>query len=237
MCYYKYTTAQPTPNTLDWQQEYQSLSGFPALRGQKTFANLPSSRKASQQRDAQARGGTGATIMNSETANGGADDMVLDRVDPAPLKLEQFLPYRINVVASVVSQALSRVYAERYGIGVPEWRVLVTLGEYGTMTGKAVGAHSHMHKTKVSRAVALLERRKMVMRRTNRADLRESFLSLTPAGRQIYDDLTPIALNFAKRLEDAIAPGDRPAFERAMQSLTERSATLTSEFAKAVRGG
>ena len=175
--------------------------------------------------------------MNSETANGGADDMVLDRVDPAPLKLEQFLPYRINVVASVVSQALSRVYAERYGIGVPEWRVLVTLGEYGTMTGKTVGAHSHMHKTKVSRAVALLERRKMVMRRTNRADLRESFLSLTPAGRQIYDDLTPIALNFAKRLEDAIAPGDRPAFERAMQSLTERSATLTSEFAKAVRGG
>ena len=77
----------------------------------------------------------------------------------------------------------------------------------------------------------------MVMRRTNRADLRESFLSLTPAGRQIYDDLTPIALNFAKRLEDAIAPGDRPAFERAMQSLTERSATLTSEFAKVVRGG
>ena len=55
MCYYKYTTAQPTPNTLDWQQEYQSLSRFPALRGQKTFANLPSSRKASQQRDAQAR--------------------------------------------------------------------------------------------------------------------------------------------------------------------------------------
>ena len=173
--------------------------------------------------------------MNMEPANGGADVMVFDRVETAPLKLEQFLPYRINVVASVVSQALSRIYAERYGIGVPEWRVLVTLGEYGTMTGKAVGAHSHMHKTKVSRAVALLEKRKMVMRRTNRADLRESFLSLTPAGRQIYDDLTPIALDFAKRLQDAIAPSDRAAFERAMQSLTERSATLTAEFAKTVR--
>src|SRR5687767_11347768 len=122
------------------------------------------------------------------------------RGDNAPLKLEEFLPYRLNVVASLVSQALSRVYAERYGIGVPEWRVLVTLGQYGMMTGKAIGAHSHMHKTKVSRAVALLEKRKLVTRRANRADLRESFLTLTPAGRATYEDLAPIALQFTARL-------------------------------------
>src|ERR1700683_5615190 len=101
--------------------------------------------------------------------------------EEAPLKLEQFLPYQLNVVSSLVSQALSRVYSQRYGIGIPEWRVLVTLGQYEVMTGKAVGAHTHMHKTKVSRAVAQLEQRKLVVRRANRADLREAFLSLTPA--------------------------------------------------------
>src|SRR5207253_1517095 len=132
--------------------------------------------------------------------------------DAAPLKLEEFLPYRLNVVASLVSQALSRIYADRYGIGVPEWRVLVTLGQFGTMTGKAVGSHSHMHKTKVSRAVALLEKRKLVARKANRADLRESFLSLTPAGRAIYEELTPIALDFAQRLSEAVEPADRAAF-------------------------
>ena len=81
-----------------------------------------------------------------------------------------------------MSQALSRIYFERYKIGVPEWRVLVTLGQYSLMTAKAIGLHSQMHKTKVSRAVAMLERRKLVTRRANRADLREAFLSLTPAG-------------------------------------------------------
>ena len=126
------------------------------------------------------------------------------RGDNAPLKLEQFLPYRLNVVASLVSQALSRIYADRYGIGVPEWRVLVTLGQYGMMTGKSIGAHSHMHKTKVSRAVALLEKRKLVTRRANRADLREAFLALTPAGRAMYDDLAPIALDFANRLSEVV---------------------------------
>jgi DNA-binding MarR family transcriptional regulator len=172
--------------------------------------------------------------------NGPADDVADAPVahgDQAPLKLEEFLPYRLNVVASVVSQALSRLYAARYGIGVPEWRVLVTLGQYGTMTGKAVGAHSHMHKTKVSRAVALLEKRKLLTRRANRADLREAHLSLTPAGREIYEDLAPIALDFARRLSDAIDPADRDAFERAVDRLIQSSAKLAAEVAKPSREG
>ena len=151
--------------------------------------------------------------------------------DDAPLKLEQFLPYQLNVVASLVSQALSRVYARRYRIGVPEWRVLVTLGQYGVMTGKAIGGHTHMHKTKVSRAVALLEKRKLLARRGNRADKRESFLSLTGSGRAMYEELAPHALDFARRLTDILTPSDREAFDRAVTELTARSAQLVAEMA------
>jgi DNA-binding MarR family transcriptional regulator len=147
----------------------------------------------------------------------------------APLKLEKFLPYQLNVVASLTSQALSRVYSRRYGIGVPEWRVLVTLGQYGVMTGKTIGAHTHMHKTKVSRAVALLEKRKLLVRRTNRADMREAFLSLTAAGRAMYEELAPHALDFVRKLTEILEPGDRDAFDRALKQLTERSAQLVAE--------
>ncbi len=175
--------------------------------------------------------------MDTAPADEAAADAPMGLNEHAPLKLEEFLPYRLNVVANVVSQALSRLYATRYGIGVPEWRVLVTLGQYGMMTGKAVGEHSHMHKTKVSRAVALLETRKLLTRRANRSDLRESFLSLTPAGRAIYDDMAPIALDFAKRLTALIDPADRAAFERAVDRLTESSAKLAAEVAKSKTGG
>lgn len=155
---------------------------------------------------------------------------------PAPaervaLKLDEFLPYRLNVCAALVTQALSRVYADRYRIGVPEWRVLVTLGEFGMMTAKAIGNHSHMHKTKVSRAVALLERRKLVARRINRADLREAFLSLTPAGRDVYSELAPIALDFANRLLGTVDAADRAALDRALRKLTERSSQLAADIA------
>ncbi len=152
--------------------------------------------------------------------------------EQAPLKLEQFLPYQLNVVATLVSQALSRVYARRYRIGIPEWRVLVTLGQFGVMTGKAIGAHTHMHKTKVSRSVALLEKRKLIARRINRVDMHESFLSLTAAGRATYEELAPDALDFARRLTDILTPNDREAFHRALQQITARSAELVAEAIK-----
>ncbi len=164
----------------------------------------------------------------AQSAPGAADDR-------AALKLEEFLPYRLNVCASLVSQALSRIYTERHKIGVPEWRVLVTLGQFGVMTAKAVGAHSHMHKTKVSRAVTLLERRKLVTRRANRADLREAFLSLTPAGREIYSELAPMALEFARQLLEAVDAADHAALDRALKKLTERSAKLAPRIANGHR--
>jgi DNA-binding MarR family transcriptional regulator len=148
---------------------------------------------------------------------------------PPPLQLGGFLPHRLNVLSSLVSQALTRVYSA-HGIGIPEWRVLVSLGQFGVMTGKAIGARTHMHKTKVSRAVAELERRKFLTRRVNRADLREAFLSLTPAGRAVYDELAPRALEFTQRLSEVVAPADRAAFDRAMTALTERSAKLVEEM-------
>jgi DNA-binding MarR family transcriptional regulator len=152
--------------------------------------------------------------------------------EAVPLKLEQFLPHHLNVVSSLVAQAVSRIYAQRYRIGIPEWRVLVTLGEYNAMTGKAIGAKTHMHKTKVSRAVAVLEKRKLLVRRVNRSDMREAFLSLTAPGRQMYDELAPLALEFSRQLTDILTPSDRDAFLRALKQITDRCANLAAKVAE-----
>jgi len=156
-----------------------------------------------------------------------------EKSDRVPLQLGDFLPHRLNVLSSLVSQALTQVYSQ-YGIGIPEWRILVSLGQYGIMTGKAIGARTHMHKTKVSRAVAQLEQRKFLIRRANRSDLREAFLSLTPAGRAVYEELAPRALEFTARLSQAVSPDDRAAFDRAVDQLTERSAKLVADMEKKV---
>lgn len=149
-----------------------------------------------------------------------------EQPQPAALKLTTFLPHLLNVCSMQVSQALSRIYADRYKIGIPEWRVIVMLGEYGSLTAKAIGMHSCMHKTKVSRAVAHLEQRKLVSRRANHDDMREAFLSLTQAGRELYESVAPVALDFADKLLASVDARDRPALERALKQLIETTAGL-----------
>ncbi|MCY1708754.1 MarR family winged helix-turn-helix transcriptional regulator [Pannonibacter sp. SL95] len=127
-----------------------------------------------------------------------------------PLRLETFLPYRLSILAEVVSRALSRIYADRFGIAIPEWRVVATIGQFGKVTARDVGAHSHMHKTKVSRAVAVLEGLGYVARTPNPVDMRESFLELTPKGAAMYRELVPQARAFSDALL-ATLPGDSRA--------------------------
>ena len=78
----------------------------------------------------------------------------------------------------------------------------------------------------------MLERRKLVVRRANRDDLREAFLSLTPAGRDIYSDLAPSALEFARQLMEIVEPADRAALGRALNKLIEHAALIASDIAK-----
>jgi DNA-binding MarR family transcriptional regulator len=166
-------------------------------------------------------------LMSTDTRSPDIRSTDIRSTDVA-LKLEEFLPYRLSVLANLTAQALAHVDTGAADIGGPGWRILVTLGQFGVMTGKAVGQHSQMHKTKVSRAVALLEERKLVARRSNRSDLRESLLSLTPSGRALYAELVPDAVAFAADLERAIDPADRPAFERTLTRLTERARLLAA---------
>ena len=69
------------------------------------------------------------------------------------MRLEQFLPYRLNVVGFFASRALGRIYGAHFGIDIPQWRVIAQLGEFGTLTSRDIGELAQMHKTKVSRAV------------------------------------------------------------------------------------
>ncbi len=144
------------------------------------------------------------------------------------LRLEQFLPYRLNVVASFVSRALARIYGEKFGLGIPEWRVIAMLGEFGKLTSRDVGELSQMHKTKVSRAVTELEERGLIDRLANKADRREAFLALTAPGRKIYEEIVPLALGFEKRLLDGIAAEDIKIFEMVLATLTDRGRLLSA---------
>ncbi|GJE79041.1 MarR family winged helix-turn-helix transcriptional regulator [Methylorubrum thiocyanatum] len=137
--------------------------------------------------------------------------------------LATFLPYRLNVLATVVSGGLGRIYGERFGIGIPEWRVLATIGEFKRITAKAIGQHSEMGKVKISRAAASLEERGFIQREANADDLREMFLTLTPAGQSVYDEIVPLALNYAAQLTADLSPDEEATFGMLLDRLLARA--------------
>ena len=122
----------------------------------------------------------------------------------ASLELENFLPYRLNRLADAVSREFQKIYKDRYGLTRPEWRLLATLGQYGTMTATDIGSHSAMHKTKVSRAVSALEARNWLTRETDRIDRRIERLSLTKIGKRTYRELVPLARAFEAELRSRL---------------------------------
>ncbi len=137
------------------------------------------------------------------------------------LSLESFLPYRLNRLADAVSRSFSDIYRQRHGLTRPEWRTLATLGQYGTMTATEVGAHSSMHKTKVSRAVAALERRRWLKRRADGQDRRVEHLELTPAGQRVYEELVPLAKTFEADLLGKLDMRKREAVLKGLAALEE----------------
>lgn len=125
------------------------------------------------------------------------------------LRLERFLPYRLNRATAVASKQFSRIYRDEFGLTVPEWRVLATLNALGTASAKEIGRDSAMHKTKVSRAVTSLQQRRWVTRETDDLDRRIEHLSLTSAGQSAFRRLAPKMLAFEEQTLARLSPAER----------------------------
>lgn len=116
------------------------------------------------------------------------------------LALEGFLPYRLARAAEIVSRQFAALYRERHGMTRPEWRTLATIGQFNRITATEIGAHSSMHKTKVSRAIRALEQRKWISRQADDTDRRVEHIELTREGRQRYRDLVALARTYEAKL-------------------------------------
>ncbi|NIX77055.1 MarR family winged helix-turn-helix transcriptional regulator [Microvirga terricola] len=145
------------------------------------------------------------------------------------LVLERFLPYRLNVLASLTSNALAQIYADRFGLSIPAWRVVATLGQYDVRTARDIAAHGVMHKSTVSRAVSSLEERGLIARRPNEDDRREELLALTPAGRGIYESLAPQALSFEEQLASVLTAQEQELLGSLIDKLSRHARSLTHE--------
>jgi DNA-binding MarR family transcriptional regulator len=142
------------------------------------------------------------------------------------LELENFLPYRLSILAQLVSESLHDLYARPFALTVTQWRVMAALGRFAPLTASEVGMRIVMDKVAVSRAVAGLMKRGLIERATDRDDRRRASLRLSARGRAMHARIVPMALGYEGKLYQALSKQERQVFNTLADRLFARAEAL-----------
>lgn len=143
-----------------------------------------------------------------------------------PLNLDTYLPYRLSVASNKVSALIARAYEARFGLTIPQWRVLAVLSEGQALSQQGLVARTAMDKVTVSRAVQALVVRGLLVSRPSIKDRRAVELTLSDAGISIVDDVAPVALAFEKALIEAIGGPSAEKLDGMLRKLEDQAEKL-----------
>lgn len=110
------------------------------------------------------------------------------------MKLEDMLAYKMAMTSSDLSQSLYKVYA-CYGITMPEWRIMATLGQLSpqdsVMSAKALSQAIRLDKVSVSRALKRMEQGSLITKTLSKNDGRYFDIALSEKGLSVYHEILP----------------------------------------------
>ncbi len=142
------------------------------------------------------------------------------------LILEDFLPYRLAILSHTVSTTIAQVYDKRFGLSIPEWRVIAILCRFPGLSAVEVADRTMMDKVAVSRAVSKLLKNGRIDRQFADADRRRSILNLSEEGRRVHNEVAPLALRFERDLLEGLSDEERDMLDVIMERLLSRAREL-----------
>lgn len=146
----------------------------------------------------------------------------------AGLELDEYLPFRLSVASNAVSRLIARAYEDRFGLSIPQWRLMAVLAE-GGLTQQAIVARTAMDKVTVSRAATALVTRRLIGRTASDSDGRSHSLALTETGRRLHGEIAPLALAYEAALLTGLAPAEVAQMKRLLLRLEAAAARLSGE--------
>jgi DNA-binding MarR family transcriptional regulator len=145
-----------------------------------------------------------------------------------PIRLDDFLPYRLAVLSDRSATAISRIYEDRHGLSTPQWRVMAAVADKPGRTAQDVVRMTPMEKAMVSRAVSALIGRGLMRREADHRDGRSSRLFLTAEGDAVYSDIAPGALQVEAQMLRRLSEAERRTLLKLLANMQDQ---LTGEEA------
>ncbi|MGI9201844.1 MAG: MarR family winged helix-turn-helix transcriptional regulator [Woeseiaceae bacterium] len=142
------------------------------------------------------------------------------------LNLEDFLPYRLAVLSHTISTTIAKTYESKFGVSIPEWRVIAILGRFPGLSAVEVADRTMLDKVAVSRAVTKLIKGGRIDREFADADRRRSILNLSAEGQEVHDEIAPLAMAFETELLQGIGADDYDTFNVVLERLLGKARLL-----------
>jgi hypothetical protein len=171
-------------------------------------------------------GGTGARTAGTRTAK-----PARSVAKPARVEIRELISFRIHAVANLLSRGAALAYRREFDVSLMEWRTLALLGAHQPLSLNELSRHAGLDKSQMSRVVAGLSKRALVLRGPDSADGRGVRLTLSRAGTNLYEGL----IASANRRNDAFAAVLSVTERDQLDNMLERLADKARELIHAER--
>jgi DNA-binding MarR family transcriptional regulator len=141
--------------------------------------------------------------------------------------IRDLISYRLHVVANLLSRGAELRYRREFGVSLWEWRTLAHLGaESEPLSLNELARFAGIHKSQMSRVVAGLTERGLVLRAADEDDARGVRLTLSKAGRKLYRDLIGAASERDEVFRRCLTKDEAEAFNSVLAKLTGQAREL-----------
>lgn len=143
-----------------------------------------------------------------------------------PRLLNALLSHRVLVLSNTLALAAARHYSRRFGVRLPEWRVIDALHAGAEMSANEISRWLRTDKAWIGRSVDRLIRGGYVLRRPDPEHGRRLLLRLTAKGQRAYSAVAAAARRRHRNLIAALSPEERKVVERALAKLQAQASAM-----------
>jgi len=133
--------------------------------------------------------------------------------------IRDLLSYKLHVVANLLSRGAALRYRREFGVSLMEWRTIALLGGEAPQSLNQLARLAGLDKSQMSRVVAGLTARALVLRAIDGDDARGVRLSLTAAGARLYRGLIAAANQRNDAFLAALDAHERRVLDTALDKL------------------
>lgn len=125
------------------------------------------------------------------------------------LDLDRYVPALITFIANKLSRSATKLYQERFGVNVTEWRILALLAIEPGISASRICSVIGFDRGPVSRTLSVMQTHKLIAIIADPRDARSHRITLTAHGRKTHDQIIAVALERERRLLGCLKADER----------------------------